>query len=196
MLWRLRVTGLKQDQTDEGGGEGEAQTEEGLLLRGFEHLTDVGQVESHKQVMQGIELVATVAEKNLFTALGNHTHRWLKHRVKWRRRPGGAEQGQPWERLFRPIFVHDARGPLHQFLAVGLQQHGLAFALLVDHDILSLLFSGFSILHLQDPQNHSIMCDNYSITLCETASIMTTRQRTCSCAGAAQAGLFVQEEIP
>ena len=36
MISRRGVTGLNHDLTDEGGGEGEAQTEVGSLLRGFQ----------------------------------------------------------------------------------------------------------------------------------------------------------------
>jgi hypothetical protein len=34
----------------------------------------------------------------------------------------------------------------------------------VDHDIHSNLFSCFSIAHLENAQNHSIICDYHSIT--------------------------------
>ncbi len=37
----------------------------------------------------------------------------------------------------------------------------------------------FSIAHLEDLQNQTIIFDNHSTTLCEGASIITTRQRTC-----------------
>jgi mannose-6-phosphate isomerase-like protein (cupin superfamily) len=40
------------------------------------------------------------------------------------------------------------------------------------------LFSCFSIAHLEDLQNQSIIFDNHSTILCEGVSIMTTRQRT------------------
>ncbi len=75
-----------------------------------------------------------------------------------------AVQVQPLERLGAPILAHGPPDPLHQFLAVGLQQLRLAFGLLVDHDIHSNLFSGFSIAHLEDLQNHSIICGYHSIT--------------------------------
>ena len=58
---------------------------------------------------------------------------------------------------------------------MGLQQHGLAFRLLVVHDIHRTLFSDFSIAYLEDAQNQTIICDNHSITLREGASIISTR---------------------
>ena len=75
-----------------------------------------------------------------------------------------AVQVQPLERLGAPILAHGPPDPFHQFLAVGLQQLRLAFGLLVDHDIHSNLFSCFSIAHLENAQNHSIICDYHSIT--------------------------------
>jgi hypothetical protein len=57
---------------------------------------------------------------------------------------------QPLEQLDGPIFAHGSPDPYNQFLAFGLQQHGLAFGLLVDHHIHRNLFSGFSIAHLED----------------------------------------------
>jgi hypothetical protein len=86
---------------------------------------------------------------------------------------------KPFERLGSSIFAHGSPNPFNQFLTVGLHQLGLAFCRLVDHHIHRNLFSGFSIAHLQDVQNYSIICDNYSTTLCEGVSIMTTRQRPC-----------------
>src|SRR5438552_3454559 len=47
------------------------------------------------------------------------------------------------------------------------------------HHIHRNLFSGFSIIHLQDVQNQTIICANYSTTLCSRVSIITTRQGTC-----------------
>src|SRR5437764_13760219 len=46
-------------------------------------------------------------------------------------------------------------------------------------------FSGFSIIHREDLQNQTIIFANYSTILCEGASIITTRQRTClsACVG-------------
>ena len=55
--------------------------------------------------------------------------------MKQFQRRGAAVQVQPLERLGGPIFAHGPRNPLHQFLAVGLHQLGLAFCRLVDHDI-------------------------------------------------------------
>src|SRR6202043_1889437 len=69
--------------------------------------------------------------------------------------------------------------PLNQFLAVGLHPLCLVFCLLEDHHIHRNLFSGFSIAHLEDLQNQTIIFDNHSTTLCKGASIITTRQRTC-----------------
>ncbi len=43
------------------------------------------------------------------------------------KKPTSERQVKPLERLDGPIFAHGPRNPLHQFLAVGLQQHGLAF---------------------------------------------------------------------
>jgi hypothetical protein len=52
--------------------------------------------------------------------------------------------------------------------------------LLEDHHSHRNLFSGFSLAHLEDVQNYSIIGDYYSITLGEGASTITTRQRTTS----------------
>jgi hypothetical protein len=99
--------------------------------------------------------------------------------MKQFQRRGAAVQVQPLERLGGPIFAHDSRNPLNQFLPVSLHQLGLAFCRLVDHHIHRNLFSGFSIIHLQDVQNQTIICANYSTTQGFGASIITTRQRTC-----------------
>jgi hypothetical protein len=107
-----------------------------------------------------------------------------------------AVQVQPWEQLGAPILAHGPPNPLHQFLAVGLQQLRLAFGLLVDHQIHSNLFSCCSIIHLQDVQNQTIICANYSTTRSFGASILITRQRTCFSARVAQAGLFFKKEQP
>ena len=45
------MTGLNHDLTNEGGGEFQAETEVGPLLRGFEDLADVGQLDAGEQVM-------------------------------------------------------------------------------------------------------------------------------------------------
>ena len=42
------MAGLNHDLTDEGGGESQAQTEEWPLLRGFQDLTDVGQIDRNQ----------------------------------------------------------------------------------------------------------------------------------------------------
>src|SRR5437763_64226 len=97
--------------------------------------------------MQGIERVTTVAEKHLFAALGSDTHRRLEHAGKWLRRPGGAGQGKSWEHLSGPIFVHDACGPLHQFLAVRLHPLSQASVRLLGYHLHRTLLSGFSLLH-------------------------------------------------
>ncbi len=86
---------------------------------------------------------------------------------------------KPSQRLGGPIFAHSPRNPLNQFLAVGLHPPCLAFCLLVVHDIHRNLFTCFSIAHLEDLQNQTIIFDNHSTTLCSRVSIMTTRQRTC-----------------
>src|SRR5439155_22196473 len=138
-----------------------------------------------EKIVEGVIPVAAVAQQELLAPLGNHTQGWLDHAVNLLQREGVAVQVQPLERLGGPILAHGLRNPLHQFLAVGLQQHGLAFCLLVDHHIHSNLFPGFCLAHLEDVQNQTIICANYSTTLCEGASIITTRQRTClsACAG-------------
>jgi len=96
-----------------------------------------------------------------------------------------AVQVQSWERLGGPILADGPPNALGQFLAIGLQQLRLAFCRLVVHHIHSNLFNGFSSVHLEDVQNQTIICANYSITRCEGASIIITRQRTCfsACAG-------------
>jgi hypothetical protein len=79
-----------------------------------------------------------------------------------------------------PIFARGPRDPLHQFIAVGLHQHGLAFCLLlVVYHIHRNLFACFFIAHLEDLQNQTIICDNYSTIRCFRVSIITTRQRIC-----------------
>src|SRR6266700_7135103 len=51
MPWRRGVTGFHQDRTDEGGGKFQAETEVGPLLRGFQDLTDAGQLDSSEQIL-------------------------------------------------------------------------------------------------------------------------------------------------
>ena len=126
--------------------------------------------------MQGIELVATVAEKNLFAALSNHTHRWLEHRVKWCRRIGGAVQDQPRERLFRSIFGQNPLDSLHEFLAIRVRPLDLAGSRLLGHHMHHPLFSCFSLLQWEALQNSSIIVHSYSTTPSVGASIMTTRE--------------------
>src|SRR6266581_1162833 len=84
---------------------------------------------------------------------------------------------QPLDRLDGPILAYGPRDPLNQFLVVGLHQLGLAFCLLVDHDIHRNLFPCFSLAHLEDVQNQTSIFDNHSTTLCSRASIITIRQR-------------------
>ncbi len=86
---------------------------------------------------------------------------------------------QPLERLDSPIFADGPRNPLNQFLAVGLHPLGLAFCRLVDHYIHRNFFPYFSVAHLEDVQNQTSIFDNHSTTLCEGASIITTRRKTC-----------------
>src|SRR5713226_8088669 len=179
MPWRRGVTGLHHDRTDEGGGKGEAQTEVWPFLRGGEDLTDAGQLDRSEQILGGIVAVATLTEKDLFAALGNHAHGWLDHTVNRLQRRGGAGQVQSLERLDGPIFADGSPDPYNQFLAVGLHPLCLVFCLLVDHYIHRNLFSCFSIAHMEDLQNQTIIFDNHSTTLCSRASIITTRQRTC-----------------
>jgi quercetin dioxygenase-like cupin family protein len=61
---------------------------------------------------------------------------------------------------------------------IGLHPLGLACCKLVDHHIHRKLFSGFSIAYQEDLQNQTSIFTNYSTTLCEGASIITTRQKT------------------
>ena len=56
------------------------------------------------------------------------------------------------------------------------------------------LFSGFSIIHREDVQNQTIICANSSTILCEGASIMTTRQRTCFSAFAGKLDFSSRED--
>src|SRR5438552_683060 len=51
MPWRRGVTGLNHDRTDDGGGKFQAETEVGPLLRGFQDLTDAGQLDSSEQIL-------------------------------------------------------------------------------------------------------------------------------------------------
>jgi hypothetical protein len=51
MISRRGVTGLNRDRTDEGGGEFQAETEVGPLLRCFENLTDAGQLDAGEQIL-------------------------------------------------------------------------------------------------------------------------------------------------
>ncbi len=76
------------------------------------------------------------------------------------------------QRLNGPILAHDPRNPLHQFYVVGLHALGLAFGLRMAHHIHWNLFFCFSVAHVKDLQNQTIIFDNYSITLCEGASII------------------------
>jgi hypothetical protein len=64
---------------------------------------------------------------------------------------------KPFERLGSSIFAHGSPNPFNQFLTVGLHQLGLAFCLLEDHDIHRNLFPCFSIAHLEDVQNQTII---------------------------------------
>ena len=102
---------------------------------------------------------------------------------------------QPLERLEGPIFAHGSPDPLNQFLAVGLQQLGLAFCLLEDHYIHRNLFPCFSVAHLEDVQNQTSIFDNHSTTLCEGASIMTTRQRSCLAAFVGKLDFSSREDL-
>jgi len=71
---------------------------------------------------------------------------------------------------------------------------GLAFGLLVVDHIHRNLFSGFFIAHLEDVQNQTIIFDNHSTTLCEGASIISTRQRTCLAAVAGKLDFSSRED--
>jgi hypothetical protein len=59
---RRGVTGFNHNLTDEGGGELQAQTEEGPLLRGGEDLTDVGQIDRHQKIVEGVIPIAALAQ--------------------------------------------------------------------------------------------------------------------------------------
>jgi hypothetical protein len=100
---RLGVTGLKHDRTDKGGGKFQAQAEEGPLLRGFQDLTDVGQIDRHQQIVERVVPVVALAQQELLAPLGNHAHRWLDQAVHLLQREGVAVQVQPWQRLGAPI---------------------------------------------------------------------------------------------
>jgi len=56
------VTGFNHNLTDEGGGELQAQTEEGPLLRGGEDLTDVGQIDRNEKIVEGVIPIAALAQ--------------------------------------------------------------------------------------------------------------------------------------
>ncbi len=51
MAWRRGVTGFHHDRADEGGGEFQAETEVGPLLRCFQDLADVGQLDGSEQIL-------------------------------------------------------------------------------------------------------------------------------------------------
>jgi hypothetical protein len=153
MISRLGVTGLKHDRTDKGGGEFQAEAEEWLLLRGFEDLTDAGQIDRHQKIVEGVVPVVALSKEELLAPLGNHAQRRLDHAVNPFHRHGVAVQVQPLERLDGPIEADDSPDSLHQLLAVGLQQHDLACCRLVDHSIHSNLFPGFCLAHLEDLQD-------------------------------------------
>src|SRR6266568_2240636 len=178
MISQRGVTDLNEDLTDEGGSEVQAQTEEWPLLRGFQDLANVGQIDRHEQIVEGVIPVAALAQQELLAALGNHAQGWLDHAVNLLQREGVAVQVQPWERLDGPILAYGPHNPLHQFLAIGLHPLGLAFCLLMVYHIHRNLFSCFSIAYLEDAQNQTIICDNYSTIRCEGTSIITIRQRT------------------
>src|SRR6266516_3645587 len=89
-----------------------------------------------------------------------------------------------------PIEADDSSDPLHQFLAVGLQQHALAFCGLVDHPIHDNLFPGFCLAHLEDGQNQTSILDDYSTTLCAVSSILAPDREHASLLGPRKLGLF------
>ena len=62
MISRRGVTGLKQDLTDEGGSEIQAETEKWPLLRGFQDLTDVGQIDRNEKIVEGVIPIAALAQ--------------------------------------------------------------------------------------------------------------------------------------
>ena len=89
--WRRRgMTGLHHDCADEGGGEFQAETEVGSLLRGFEDLADAGQLDGREQIVCGVIAVAALAQQDLLASLGNHAQRRLEHTMNWLQRRGGA----------------------------------------------------------------------------------------------------------
>ena len=134
-----------------------------------------GQIDRHEQIVERVVPVAALAQEELLAPLGNHAHGWLDHAINLLPREGVAVQVQPWERLSGPICVNGPRNPLHQFLAVGVHPLCLAFSLLVVHHIHKTLFSCFSITHLEDTQNQTIICDNHSTTLRSRVSIIISR---------------------
>src|SRR5688572_20504704 len=114
------MTRLNHNRTDEGGGQFQAETEVGLLLRGLQNPTDSGQLDSSKKIMEWVIAVTAVAQQHFFAPLSDHTKRRLEYAVNWLHRRGKAGQMKTLERLHHSIFADRPRNPLHQFLAVGL----------------------------------------------------------------------------
>ncbi len=170
LIWRRPVPGLPE----EGGGQAQTQTQKWPLLRGGEDLADVGQLDGHEQGVEGVIAGAALAQQELLAALGQHAHGGLDQAGHRLQRAAVARQGPPCQRLAGPILANRLRQALHQFLAMGLQQHRLAFYLPVGHDLHSNLFPGFCLAHLEDVQNQAIILAHYSTILCEDASIITS----------------------
>src|SRR3989442_11842593 len=114
------MTGLHEDLTDEGRSKIQARTEEWTLLRCFQNLTDVGQIDCHEQIVEGVIPVAALAQQELLAPLGNHAHRWLDQAVHLLQREGVAVQRQPSARAGGPTPAPGTAKALPPMLAAGL----------------------------------------------------------------------------
>ena len=171
MAWRRRVTGLNHDRADEGGRQFQAETEVWPLLRCFENPADGGQLDAGKQVMCRVVPVAAVTQQDLLAPLRNHAQGWLQHAVKRLQRHGDAAQVKPFERLDGPIFGDCPRDALNQFLRDRLASAvpRVLPALGSSHPSHSIETSSPflpRLSFLEDLQDHTIIIDNHSTTLC------------------------------
>lgn len=119
-----------------------------------------------------------LAQEDLLTPLSNHAQGGLEHTVKRLQRHRGAGQVKPRERLGGPIFVDGARDPLNQFLTMGMYPLCLAFGArsplvcplmsqhIQGHYIHGCLFAGCSVAQRADLQNHPIIVNNHSTSVC------------------------------
>src|SRR3989442_2543017 len=114
------MTGLHEDLTDEGRSKIQARTEEWTLLRCFQNLTDVGQIDCHEQIVEGVIPVAALAQQELLATLGNHAHRWLDQAVHLLQREGVAVQVQAPARPGGPPPAPGPPPPPPHFLPAGL----------------------------------------------------------------------------